>query len=94
MRLIGKQLLADFKRKHTDATSQIDAWIAEVEAATWRTTHDIKKRFSSASFLRDRQVVFNIKGNKYRLHIQVNYEFQLVRVKNAGTHEEYNNWKF
>lgn len=94
MKLLGKALLEDFARSHADARSQIDAWIAEVEEATWRGPMDIKARFSSASFLADNRVVFNLKGNRYRLDTKVNYKNQIVLVKRIGTHTEYDKWTF
>lgn len=92
MKIIGKGVLNDFKRKHTDAGSQVDSWENEVEAADWKIPLDIKRRYASASILQSNQVVFNLKGNKYRLLTKVNYKNKVVLVKKAGTHEEYDNW--
>ena len=93
MEIFGRNTLADFKAKHQDASSQIDAWVAEVGVARWDKPPDIKARYVSASFLSDRHVVFNIKGNKYRLLVQVSYKNQVVFVKKAGTHQEYMKWR-
>lgn len=57
--------------------------------AHWETPTDIKMRYRSASFLHNRRVVFNIKGNDYRLIVSVAYRFQAVYVKFIGTHAEY-----
>lgn len=92
MKIIGKGVLNDFKRKHTDASSQVDSWENEVEDADWKIPLDIKRRYASASILQGNQVVFNLKGNKYRLLTKVNYKNRIVLVKKAGTHEEYDNW--
>jgi mRNA interferase HigB len=92
MQIFGKNILADFKAGHQDASSQIDAWAAEVDGVRWDKPPDIKARYVSASFLADRHVVFNIKGNKYRLLVQVSYKNQAVLVKKAGTHQEYMKW--
>ena len=94
MRLVNKPLLEDFERKHADARSQIDAWICEVEDAQWSGPHDIKSRFPTASFLADNRVVFNLKGNKYRLDVKVAYENQIVLIKRIGTHAQYDRWTF
>ena len=94
MRVVGKKTLDDFKRKHADARSHIDAWICEVEGAKWESPHDIKERYATASFLADNRVVFNLKGNRYRLDVKVSYENQVVLIKRIGTHAEYNDWKF
>lgn len=92
MIVLGKDITTTLKEKHMDVRSQIDAWVAEAEAASWRKPLDIKQRYASASFLPHDCVVFNLKGNKYRLKVQVNYKNQIVVIKNAGTHNEYMNW--
>jgi mRNA interferase HigB len=70
MRVAGKGKLVLFKVAYTDARSQIDAWLAEAEEAQWRAPQDIKQRYAHASFLRDNRVIFNIRGNNYRLDTQ------------------------
>ena len=92
MKIVGKKVLHDFKEKHADVRSQIDAWEAEAEAATWNNSLDIKKRYASASFLQNRHIVFNLKGNRYRLLVQVSYNSQIVQIKKVGTHDEYLKW--
>ena len=92
MKILGRNILSAFKTAHQDASSQIDAWEAEVNAMNWEKPYDIKARYVSASFLANNHVVFNIKGNKYRLLIQVTYKSKIVLVKKAGTHEEYMKW--
>jgi mRNA interferase HigB len=92
MKILGRNTLADFKAQHKDASSQIDAWEAEVAAMNWAKPSDIKARYGSASFLGDNHVVFNIKGNKYRLLVQVTYKSKIVLVKRVGTHQEYMKW--
>ncbi|WP_420633981.1 type II toxin-antitoxin system HigB family toxin [Candidatus Palauibacter sp.] len=71
---------------------QVQAWVAEVEEATWRDPHDVRERHASASFVGDRRVVFNLKGNRYRLGVQISYEAQVVAVLRIGTHAEYDGW--
>jgi mRNA interferase HigB len=89
MRLVGKQQLDDFARRHAEIRPPLDAWILEVEEADWDGPVDIKARFPSASFLSENRVIFNIKGNKYRLATKVSYEVKVVLVKWVGTHAEY-----
>jgi len=93
MRLIGKNILHDFKEQHADARSQIDSWEAEVEDAEWRTPHDLKRRYPKASTLGDQHVIFDICRNKYRLWVRVNYKNGIVLVKRIGTHKEYDKWQ-
>lgn len=92
MKLIGKDVLCDFKSQYAEVRSQTNSWEVEVNAAQWDTPIDIKRRYASASFLNNNQVVFNIKGNKYRLLVKVDYANKIVLVKKAGTHKEYMKW--
>ena len=92
MKLIGKAVLDDFKNKYAEVHSQVNSWQAEIQTAEWSRSIDVKQRYSSASFLKDNQVVLNIKGNKYRLLVKVDYQNKIVLVKKAGTHAEYMRW--
>lgn len=92
MKLIGRSVLCDFKSQYAEARSQINSWEAEVMAAQWDTPTDIKQRYASASFLKENHVVFNIKGNKYRLLTKVDYANKIILVKKAGSHKEYMKW--
>jgi mRNA interferase HigB len=94
MNVVGKEILDDFKRRHADARAQVDAWLAEAEGVDWNSPNDIKARYASASFLPNNRVVFNLKGNSYRLDVKVAYKTHVVLVKRIGTHAEYNKWTF
>ena len=94
MKILGQGILFDYCDNHTDIDSQIRTWVAEVKEAEWTTPNDIKARYVSASFLSDNRVIFNIKGNKYRLDTKIYYERQIIIVKRIGTHGEYDKWKF
>ena len=94
MRILGLQLLDDFKQSHADARGPLDAWQDEVARETWQTPQDIKRRYRSADFLADNRVIFNIKGNTYRLVVQVRYRNGLVVIDWIGTHAEYSKKKF
>lgn len=92
MKLIGKKLLYNFKKKHADARLQIDSWEAEVEEAQWSSSADLKQRYPKASLLKNQYVIFNICWNKYRLLVQVSYKTNIVLIRKIGTHKEYDNW--
>ncbi len=94
MRILGLPLLTEFKKTHADARGPLDAWQIEVEREDWQTSQDIKHRYRSADFLSDNRVIFNIKGNRYRLVVQVRYQNGMVVVEWVGTHAEYNKKKF
>lgn len=92
MKVIGKGALDEFKFRHADAHSQVDSWLAEVEIADWEKPLDVKEQYPKASILSGNQVVFDLKGNRYRILVKVNYENKIILVKKAGTHDEYMKW--
>ena len=93
MRLVGRQLLDDFAGQHAEIRGPLSAWIAEVEETEWQGPADIKARFPSASFLGDNRVVFNVKGNKFRVETKVSYDILVVLALRIGTHAEYSRRK-
>ena len=94
MRVLGLPVLEEFKATHADARGPLDAWRSEVKREKWSTPQDIKRRYRSADFLAGNRVIFNIKGNAYRLVVQVRYQNGLVLVEWVGTHAEYDKKKF
>lgn len=92
MRVLGRKHLEDFKRRHADARGQVDAWLAEAQEAQWQTPHDVKQRYGTASILKNGIVVFNIRGNNYRLAVRIAYQTQVMTVLAIGTHKEYDSW--
>jgi mRNA interferase HigB len=89
MRVIAVSTLRAFWERHPDAEQPLKAWYEEASNATWTQPADIKARYRSASVLKNRRVVFNIKGNDYRLIVAIAYKLQIVYVKFVGTHQEY-----
>ena len=89
MRVIAVSTLRAFWERHPDAEQPLKAWYEEVKSATWTQPADIKARYRSASVLKNRRVVFNIKGNDFRLIVAIAYKLQIVYVKFVGTHKEY-----
>ena len=89
MRVIGRDKLIKFSTKHNQAKAALNAWFAEAERANWQTPKDIKENYRSADFLSANRVIFNIKGNHYRLVIKVRYENGIVVIQWVGTHAEY-----
>ena len=69
--------------------AQLDAWDAEVAKAEWNSSAELKSQYSSASVISAERVVFNIKGNDYRLVVAINYHYQVLLIKWLGTHKEY-----
>ena len=89
MRIIAVSTLRAFWALHPDAEQPLKAWHDEVLHAAWQQPADIKALYRNASVLKNRRVVFNIKGNRYRLVAAIAYRLQIVYIKFIGTHEEY-----
>jgi mRNA interferase HigB len=89
MRIISVKYLRDFWVRHPDSEQPLKAWHEEAKAAVWKTPQDIKDRYRSASFVGSNRVVFNIKGNEYRLIAAIAYRYEAVYLKFIGTHSEY-----
>jgi len=89
VRVIAKRTLRNFWTRHKDSEQQLKSWFKEAEDALWKGPSEIKMDYPSASFLADNRVVFNIKGNKYRLVVKINYSYKIVWIRFVGSHSEY-----
>lgn len=89
MHIVAVKFLRAFWEKYPDADQLLKSWVDEAKKASWVQPAQIKEQYRSASILKTRRVVFNIKGNDYRLVVSVAYHFQAVYVKFIGTHREY-----
>ena len=95
MRIIARRTLREFvasragHKDHRALAAALDAWFDEVHRARWRTTADVKRLYSTASVVSADRVVFNIKGNDYRLVVSVDFEKGIVWIKWLGTHRAY-----
>ena len=89
MRVISKKILREFWEKQSDSEQQLKSWFQETSNAEWNSPNDIKIEYPSASILSNNRVVFNIKGNKYRLIVRINYDYKMAWIRFVGTHAEY-----
>lgn len=89
MRIIAKSVLREFWRRHPDTEEPLQAWYDETERALWKSPIDIKQVYGSASILPNNRIVFNIRGNHYRLVVQIHYNTQIVYIRFIGTHVAY-----
>ena len=71
------------------ARSQYDAWLAIAVRSQWRSPEDVKASHPRASILKGSRVVFNIKGNDYRLVVAIDFEKQITWIRFVGTHKQY-----
>ena len=95
VRIIARSTLNGFVNKRVDSRlrasvkKHLDAWYAEIERGAWKDPTELKVLFRSASIVSSERVVFNIKGNDYRLVVAINYHYQILLIIWLGTHKEY-----
>ena len=89
MRIVGRERLDEFRREHADSQDWIENWLGDAHAARWQTPQDVKDRYASASFLPGNRIIFNVKGNRYRMEVRVAYHTGTVIIQWIGTHAEY-----
>ncbi len=90
MNIVAFRTLRTFYEKHRDCEQQLKTWDKEASSSDWRSPEEIKELFASASILKANRVVFNIKGNKYRLIVKFNYKYGWAWIRFIGTHAQYN----
>lgn len=88
----GRDKLVRFWTRHPQARRSLEAWLAEATQADWQTPQDIRDRYATASFLSENQIVFNVKGNDYRLVARVFFPRRHIVIERVGTHAEYDRW--
>jgi mRNA interferase HigB len=88
-RIFAKSTLREYWVKHPDTEQYLKTWYDTVMSSVWKTPNDIKKTYANASILKDSRIVFNIKGNDYRLIVKFNFDKQWAFIKFIGTHKEY-----
>lgn len=89
MRIVATSQLKKFWQKHPDSKQSFLCWIDEARQANRQTPADIKAQFRNASVLKSSRVVFNIKGNDFRLVVAVAYRYSALYIKFVGTHKQY-----
>lgn len=89
MHIIARKTLRTFWEQHPDAEQALKAWYHDAKEAAWATPNDIRQVYATASIIANNRVMFNIRGNNYRLVVAVNYAFQIVYIRFVGTHQDY-----
>jgi mRNA interferase HigB len=89
MRIISRRRLVEFCEAHPDAEQPLRAWYTEAKKASWNSPAEIKAIYRSVSILSNNRVIFNIKGNTYRLVVIVEYSQGKMSIRFVGTHAEY-----
>jgi mRNA interferase HigB len=91
MRIIKEKTLTEYCKlsKYKQAKQSLQAWIYEVRYSNWNNANELKSKYGNASIISSKRVVFNIKGNDYRLIVDIEYKLKLVFIVWFGTHKEY-----
>ena len=89
MRIIAKSTLREFWRSHKDAEQPLKEWHQEASKAKWKSPNEVKSQFGNVSVIGKKRLVFNIAGNKYRLIVATNFQFQCFYICFIGTHKQY-----
>jgi mRNA interferase HigB len=89
MRIIARKTLRDFWETHPDSEQSLRAWFHDTKVAAWTGPTAIRALYTTASFLANNRVVFNIHGNRYRLIVTINNDYQVVYIRFIGSHAEY-----
>lgn len=95
MRIIARRSLREFvaglsgRKDQPAVKAALDAWFDEASTAAWKNSADVKRRYATASIVNAERIVFNIKGNDYRLVVAVDFEKAIVWIKWIGTHKDY-----
>jgi len=91
MRIIKEKTLVELckRNKYKLAEESLKAWIFEVNYSDWNNSNELKSKYANASIINAKRVVFNIKGNDYRLIVDIEYKLKIVFIVWFGTHNEY-----
>ena len=89
MRVIAKKALVEFYAEYEDSETALEDWYEKTEHAEWNCFADVKRTFSSADYVGNNRIVFNIKGNQYRLIALVLFKIKMVYIRFIGPHKEY-----
>ncbi len=90
-RIFAKSTLRDFWEKYPVAEQYLKTWYDTAMSSDWKSPKDVKQTYANASILKNSRVVFNIKGNAYRLVTKFNFEKQWIFIRFIGSHKEYDN---
>jgi mRNA interferase HigB len=91
MRIIAFRRLREFWAlgAYSDSEISLRAWYHDAKNADWKNSNELKQQYKNASIIGEGRIVFNIKGNSYRLVVQIDYEYQIIFIRYIGTHKEY-----
>ena len=88
-RIIAKRTIREFWEKHPNSEQYLKTWYETVKNSNWASPNEIKQTYINANILKNGRIVFNIKGNSFRLVVKFNFERQWAFIRFVGTHAEY-----
>ena len=89
MRIISRRTLTNYWERNPETEQALKSWFDEVSNALWTSPNELKEQYCNASIITSKRVVFNIKGNNYRLAVDIEYRIGIVFIVWIGTHKEY-----
>ena len=89
MKVLGRRLLFEFCESHAECRKWIANWLEDASGSQWRTSYDISKRYPAVKLSASNIIIFSVRGNDYRMEIQVAYNASVITVKWVGTHDQY-----
>lgn len=89
LRIIAKRTLREYWEINPDCEQHLKTWYETAKKANWKNSNDVKATYKNASVLKNNRIVFNIKGNDYRLIVKFNFERDWAFIRFIGTHREY-----
>jgi mRNA interferase HigB len=88
-RIFAQSTLREFWERNSDSEQHLKTWYETAMNSTWKSPSDVKKTYANASILKNNRIVFNIKGNSYKLIVKFNFEKQWIFIKFIGSHQDY-----
>ena len=89
MRIIAISTLREYWKSNPLSEQQLKAWIQETQKCAWQNTAELKQQFGNASIINSKRIIFNIKGNHFRLIVDIEFQLKIVFIVWIGTHSEY-----
>ncbi|MEX2536547.1 MAG: type II toxin-antitoxin system HigB family toxin [Trueperaceae bacterium] len=90
--VIAKSALRNFWQRHSESQVALDTWYKAVRNADFANFAELRQVFSSADLIQPDFVVFNVKGNHYRLVTRMSFAYRTIWIKHVFTHAEYDHW--
>lgn len=88
VQVISRRELFALASVHPDRLAAANVWFQTARGARWRSLMDVRRDFPTADQVKS-LLIFDLRGNRYRLIVRVNYEGQRLYIKELLTHAGY-----